>query len=492
VNAALVSLAVAVSAAVHFEAPPVVSRFMDSDAFVRVIHGPVGSGKSSGCILEILRRALEQEPNAKGVRDTRWVVVRNTYRELEDTTRKTFEQWLGALGEWREKDFAFDIDRPLADGTHIRCEVLFRALDKPQDVKKLLSLELTGGYINELREVPKVILDGLQMRVGRYPKKSEGGATWYGVWADTNPWAETSEYAELFASKPESFELFRQPSGLAPNAENKENLPDAYYERMSAGKDAAWIAEYVEGKNPRTDKGVIYGEWIAALRERGGVLPFDHPKDGVFAILDLGVSDSTSIWWVRLGKGGALDVIDWYENSGFGASHYFAVLKGEAPEGVPAEFVPKRYELLRIYLPHDAKQRTFQTGVSTLDQFITTFPGRVGLVPELDVASGIDGGRWLLEQPIRVHSRCEAGLKRLGLYRFEWDEVRKVFKKTPLHDWTSHAADGWRYVAAVYKPVWLAAQEALPKKPPLGAKAAMTLDEEIELSESYVTKDRRI
>lgn len=471
-NAALLALVAAVT--VTFEAPNTVSDFLDSDAFVRVIHGPVGSGKSSGCVMEILRRALEQAPNADGVRESRWAVVRNTYRELEDTTRKTFEQWLGDLGEWREKDFAFEVDQPLEDGTRVRFEVLFRALDSPKDVKKLLSLEITGAYINELREVPKVIFDGVQMRVGRFPAMSDGGATWSGVWADTNPWAEGSEYAELFASAPEGFELFRQPDGLGPDAENIENLPQGYYTRMCAGKSQDWIDEYARGKNPRADKGSVYGEYLTTLRERGGVQSFGHPADGVFAVFDLGTSDSTAIWWFRI-RDGLPDVVDWFEFSGKGAPFYFSVLDGETPPGVDR---PRKYQLTRIYLPHDAKQRTFQTGVSTLDQFLEKYPGRVSLVPMLEVAPGIDGARWLLEQPIRIHSRCEEGLKRLRSYRYEFDEEKKVFKKTPLHDWTSHTADAWRYLAAVTKPTALRMRPAPeePKQPiakPLSAAYVM-------------------
>ena len=68
-----------------------------------------------------------------------------------------------------------------------RFEVLFRALDRPADVKKLLSLELTGAWVNEAREVPKAIIDGLQGRVGRYPSMREGGCTWSGLMMDTNP-----------------------------------------------------------------------------------------------------------------------------------------------------------------------------------------------------------------------------------------------------------------------------------------------------------------
>jgi hypothetical protein len=452
---------------VRFEAPPVVSQFQDSDAFVRVIHGPVGSGKSSGSIIEILRRAAEQEPDAKGVRDTRWVVVRNTYRELKDTTRRTFEQWLGVFGKWREADFTFEIDKPLKDGTRVKAEVLFRALDRPQDVKKLLSLEITGAYVNELREVPKPILDGLTMRVGRYPAKKDGGASWWGVWADTNPWAESSEYAELFANPPEGFELFRQPSGLSDEAENKEHLPEGYYARMSAGKDAEWIDEYVHGKNPRADKGSVYGQLLADLDARGRIGEFEHPSDGVFATFDLGVSDSTAIWFWRLNKHGVPDFIDWYECSGEGFSHYVEVLKS------------KPYAYSRIWVPHDARQRTFQTGVSTLELFAKEFPGLVAVTPELTVAGGIEAARWMLEQPIRFkQSACADGLKRLRGYRYQWDEDRKVFSKNPLHDWTSHTADGFRYVGcAVQTTASLArADEKVKPKGPRSLNT-FTLDE---------------
>ncbi len=461
------ALALSMTAAANVQEVTVgatVHDFIQSDAFVRVVHGPVGSGKSSACVLEILRRATEQAPNRKGHRLTRFAVVRNTYRELEDTTRKTFEQWLGTLGTWREKDFAFEISQPLEDGTRIEAEVLFRALDRPQDIKKLLSLEITGAYVNELRELPKAILDGLQMRVGRYPMKADGGATWSGVWADTNPWPQTSEYAELFAQMPEGFAIFRQPSGLGPDAENIENLPAGYYARMCAGKDTEWIAEYVEGRNPRADKGSIYGEWLAKLGPKVGA--FEHPKDGVFASFDLGVSDSTAIWFWRVNDKGVPDVIDWYECSGEGAEHYFGVLR------------ERGYEYEKIWLPHDARARTFQTGVSTLDLFLREFPGQVAIGPELGIADGIGAARWVLEQPIRIHERCSEGLKRLRAYRYEWDEGRKSFSRKPLHDWTSHTADAFRYVACVAKASELLTRKAeTAAKPPARDPSSFSLDE---------------
>lgn len=72
------------------------------------------------------------------------------------------------------------VQAPLADGTRLDAEVLFLALDRPQGVKKLLSLELTGAWVNEAREMPRAVADMLQARVGRYPPVRGGGPTWSG------------------------------------------------------------------------------------------------------------------------------------------------------------------------------------------------------------------------------------------------------------------------------------------------------------------------
>lgn len=441
---------------------------MRSDAFVRACIGPVGSGKSSAAVVEVLHRAMKQEPGPDGVRRTRFAVIRNTYPQLRDTTRKTFEQWMPpGIGTWREQEFTYVIETGLKDGTRVHSEVLFRALDRPEDVKKLLSLELTGAYINEAREAPKDVVDVLQTRLGRYPSKNQGGATWFGMWMDSNPWPTSHWGYELFSKKPpEGFELFEQPGGREPNAENVENLPAGYYERLTLGKDAEWIAEYVDGKYPSSDRGSVYGELLTKLEARHGVVDFEHPRDGVFVNFDLGISDSTAIWFWRLNQQGLPDLIDWYECSGQGAEHYFDVL------------TQRGYKYSKIWLPHDARARTFQTGISTLELFTKRFPGLVAITPELSIEDGIGATRWLLEQPIRIHaSNCAEGLKRLRAYRYEWDEVKKIFSKKPLHDWTSHTADAARYVAAVARRAEFLSRPVPVKQAPVIGPIKITLDE---------------
>jgi hypothetical protein len=180
-------------------------------------------------------------------------------------------------GKWNEQDFSFTIDRPLEDGTRMQCEVLFRALDKPGDVKKVLSLELTGAYVNEMREIPKVILDGLRGRIGRYPSMKDGGPSWYGIWGDSNPWPTGALGLPLFSiEKPAGYELFEQPDALGPEAENLENLVPGYYQEQVSGKDQAWVDEYLRAKYPDSAVGSVYGALIAALEKRGGYCEFEH------------------------------------------------------------------------------------------------------------------------------------------------------------------------------------------------------------------------
>lgn len=439
------------TAGIHYRAPPTLARFLRSNAFVRCVVGPVGSGKSSACVVEFARRAMEQAPGPDGVRRTRFCVIRNTYSQLRDTTRKTFEQWLPpGMGKWKEQEFTFTVDKALADGTRMHCEVLFRALDRPEDKKKLLSLELTGAYINEAREVPRDVADMLETRVGRYPSTAQGGCTWFGVWMDSNPW-HTGHwgYRRFSKEKPHGYELFEQPGGRTAEAENVENLPQGYYERLVAGKDADWVAELVDAKYPSHDRGSIWGHLIAALEARGGVREFAFDPGTIFTSWDLGRTDSTAIWfWVLRPVG--VDVVDHYEAHGEPLSHYWGVLADKAKA--------HGYHYRKHWLPHDARARTLATQMSVLDQFLAKYgAGAVAIGPQLGLLDGIQAARKVLEGDIRFHLRCDeaplpglsSGLEALRSYRYEYDENLKTFKQVPVHDWASHSADAFRYLACV-------------------------------------------
>ena len=238
-----------------YYAEPTPARFHACDKFIRGIMGPVRSGKSTACSAEIMRRAQEQHPcTSDGVSRTRWAAVRNTYRELEDTTLKTWLMWFGKMGRFNRQQMTWTAEYP-----NFHMEVLFRALDTADDIRKLLSLELTGAWVNEAREVPKGIIDGLSDRVGQYPRKGDGGCTWAGLIMDTNPPDSDHWWYHLAEEEtPEDWAFFRQPGALLevdgkfhfnPVAENIRNLNEGknYYLKRVGGKSKDHIRVYYCG-----------------------------------------------------------------------------------------------------------------------------------------------------------------------------------------------------------------------------------------------------
>jgi hypothetical protein len=244
-----------------YTAPKVVGKFMRSDAEFKAILGPFGSGKSVGCCMEIMRRCKEQKPSHDGYRYSRWVVIRNVRQQLQDTTIKTWLDWIpdGVFGKWKESKMEYHLKF-----NDVRAEILFRALDTPADVQKLMSLELTGIWFNEAQYIPQEIVEKAQGRLKRYPSKSMGGSNYWMMIADTNPPAIGTYWHKIFEKLPivEGDEnstvicdTFKQPSGLDPNADNLENLTDGYYEALSKGKPQAFIDVVVHALYPPSQDG---------------------------------------------------------------------------------------------------------------------------------------------------------------------------------------------------------------------------------------------
>ena len=303
---------------ITYRPPPTVKQFMEDDAFVRCIMGPFGSGKSSGCSVELLRRACQQAPFG-GIRRTRWAVIRNTYRELADTTIRTFRDWIPeSLGEFSVNQNIFR-----ARFNDVEAEFLFRALESPEDVKKLLSLELTGAWINECKEVPRAILEALTGRVGRFPSKVLGGPSWSGILMDTNPcdldhWL----YDLFFQRKPESYSFFNQPGGRTPEAENIENLPADYYKKLALGKTTEWAKVYVDGEFGFVMDGKpIYPEFQHSIHVRPHedlpVLPRHFP---IIVGVDFGLTPAAVV--LQTDSDGQVQVLDELVTDDMGAVRF--------------------------------------------------------------------------------------------------------------------------------------------------------------------------
>lgn len=274
-----------------YEATYTGTLFHAATDFVRGIVGPIGSGKSVMCCWELMQLMQKQKPNEEGIRKTRFAVIRNSYRELQDTTIQTYFDWFPKdMGTFKVSDMTHVIDMRMPDGTRIYSEILFRALDRPDDIKKLLSLELTAAWVNEARHVPKAVIDMLIGRLGRYPSKREGGPSWYGLIMDTNPPDVDHWWYRMFEElRPRGWRIFHQPSGLSAEAENVENLPPGYYLNMMAGKDQEWINVYVHGRYGFVMDGKpVYPQYHDDIHHINS--PLDIVSNMIYVGLDFGLT----------------------------------------------------------------------------------------------------------------------------------------------------------------------------------------------------------
>ena len=253
--------------ALNYAAPPTCARFMKSAAYGRLIAGPVGSGKTTAAVIELLRRAMGQSKAADGYRYTRFAIVRQTLKQLKDTVLKDCQNWLQGLGAWKVSEGVFHLEFD-----DVRSEWVFIPLENAEDQARLLSMQLTGAWLSEAIEMDLDVLGPLSGRLGRYPSGAQGTPTWHGWIADTNFPTEMTPW-HVFMEEPlnssRGIEIFKQPSGLSREAENLNWLVQTeatvklpinhpyrlaqgrkYYDRFvqQFGEESDWVRRYVKAE----------------------------------------------------------------------------------------------------------------------------------------------------------------------------------------------------------------------------------------------------
>lgn len=186
-------------------------------------------------------------------------------------------------------------------------------------------------------------------------------------------------------------------------------------------------------------RGAYYGDLLAKLESNGRVklVPFD-PDFPVSVATDLGFTDSTALWFWQVRPDG-LAIVDYYENHSKSLDHYFEILREKEADG---------YNLDTIWLPHDAKAKTLQTGRSTVQQFLEEdFPIRIA--PRLDRQDGVQAVRRILPMCHFDEEKTFEGREALKSYRRRFDPLTQAFSNEPRHDWASHGADAFRVLALV-------------------------------------------
>lgn len=464
-----------VQADVHLDYVPqgeVLRKFHTGNDFVRVIIGPLGSGKTQANLAEMFRRIHNQKPRRTGKdkieRISRWGVIRNTYSDLQSTTIKDFKEMFAAMMDRGACKFSeghgggsptakFNYRR--SDGTIVRAEVMFLAYDRAEDQRKARGLQVTGLWLNEIKELNQTVVNQLCGRVGRFPSRAQLGDYWQGVIADCNApdsdhWlgklalgtaeADTSFGNWAFYIQPGAVMKKGNAWAMNPKAENLHNLPKGYYERQIAGAtNENWIRVnlgnefilYVDGRPVHPD----FNQILHTAEEL-------IPKHGYLITVGIDFGRTPAAAIMQRQPNGAWYILDEVTTTNTGAKRFGKILSdflNENYDGFEIEFwgdpagddmsqtddnTPMDMLALSDIDCLPAPTNDFEIRTTSLDSLLTTL---------------IDGSPAVL-----IAKRCRTIIKGLaGAYQFARIATSQGdrYQDKPKKDPTSHACEAVHY-----------------------------------------------
>jgi phage terminase large subunit len=349
----------------------------------------------------------------------RIVGVREVQRSIKDSVKQLIEdkiQQYGLAGE-------FDIVRDEIRGPN-RSLMIFRGL-QDHTAASIKSLEgFDVAWIEEAQTISQKSLELLTPTI-----RKEGAE----IWATWNPENEHDPIDVFLRQNPPEGSIVVQanwqdnpwfPVDLRADMErDKAEDPEKYQH--------VWAGGY-----RRISEGAYYAKQLAEARSEGRIcrVPVEHGPP-VHVAFDIGIDDQTALWFAQI-VGREVHIIDYYESSDEDALHYARVIKD-------------RYQDIGdIILPHDGGYREKGSGKDYAAFLREAGLAHVRVLQRTnDLAADINATRAFLAKCWIDEPRCAQGLKALGSYRREWDDRAQTFKPRPVHDWASHGADAFRYLA---------------------------------------------
>lgn len=378
----------------------------------KVLYGGRGGAKSWG-----VARALLIQGAAKPLRI---LCAREFQNSISESVHALLSDQIKALG----LEAFYEIQNTTIRGRN-GTEIYFAGLR--HNVTKIKSFEgVDIVWCEEAQTISKSSWDTLIPTI-----RKEGSE----IWLTFNPSLEADETYQRFVVKPPSNSVVVKinwsdnpwfPEVLRQEKDDlKEKDPDAYL--------TVW-----EGHCRQTLDGAIYANEIrkATEEQRFTRVPYDASKP-VHTFWDLGRADKTAIWFAQI-VGFEFRLIDYYENQGQALGHYLKHLQG------------KSYVYGDCWLPHDAENELLASE-RTIAQQARAAGFKVRIAPKITIADGINAARTLFANCWFDAEKCADGIQCLRNYRYEVDPDTQQFSKNPLHDWASHGADAFRYLAVALR-----------------------------------------
>jgi phage terminase large subunit len=404
------------------------------------------AGKTVACVADLVCSALFTKKQ-----DARFAYVAPQFNQAKDIAWIYVQRLTTDIQGCAYNETELRVDFP--NGARVR---LYGA-DNPD---RLRGLYLDGVIMDEYADMrPSVWGEVIRPLLA----DRQGWAVFIGTPKGRNEFFRIYEAAKF---DPDWFamSLRASESGLIAESElvasARDMTPEQYAQEWECSFDAAILGAY-------------YGRDIAEAERQGRLreVPVD-PHAPVHTAWDLGIGDSTAIWFFQV-AGNEVHVVDFYENHSYGLPHYAGVLAA------------KGYHYGEDFVPHDAKVREWGTGRTRIEQLLD-LKRKPRVVPQETIEDGINAVRKTLPHVYFDNIRCAQGIEALRQYRTDYDEKVRAFKNAPLHDWTSHAADAFRYLALGWREMKAAPP---PPKPPVhlfeatpegGVKSNLTIRELIE------------
>ena len=353
---------------------------------------------------------------------TRVVCIREIQKSLRDSVRQLLIDKIKKLGLGRYFH-ALEAEIRCVNGSLI----IFQGMQShnAETIKSLEGYDI--AWVEEAQTLTQHSLDLLRPTI-RKPGSE--------IWFSWNPRYRTDPVDVFFRKRP--------PEGAVAvfvNWPDNPWFPEVLRKDMEADRDADQeMAEHIWDGAYGVMQGAILGRLVDRAEREGRVhdnVEYDPKGPGIEVSNDLGFRDTTSMWfWQR--RVGGFAVIDHDHDAGLDADDWCDRLE--------QRIVERGWKLGRIWLPHDAKNRTFQSKHTTRDRFRRRFGSElVKVVAQTSIPDRINAGRHIITTCEFNKTRCEAGLDGLRAWEYEWDPEKQVFSKNPLHNWASHHGDGFTY-----------------------------------------------